>query len=179
MKINQSKIKKIKISLTGEIDIKDIISEINFTAKENSEMEYKKYTWTSIFIEFILPIVLIFALFIAIRFFGKKPYIIIVFIPLYYAYFFYRIIKKASPHNINYLRKLADAITVFSALVTAILVVFNSLEISLNSIIESGIKSAILFFISEVFATFASIKLFFSVKDFNDERKKGKNKLKE
>ncbi|KAA3667215.1 hypothetical protein [Pectobacterium carotovorum] len=174
MKTTRLKTKKIKISLTGEIDLKDIIGEINLTEKENQEVEYEKYTWTSIFIEFVLPIILIFILFLGSKALEIKPYTVIILIPSYYAWFFYRITKKLSPYNINYLRKLTDMITVLSALITATLVVFDILGTPLSSVMENKLIRFALFFILEIFATFASIKLFFSMKDFNDERKNNK-----
>ncbi|WP_225087621.1 hypothetical protein U1R68_13550 [Pectobacterium colocasium] len=164
--------KKIKILLTGEIDLKDIIGETSLTEKENQEMECKKYTKISIFHEFGLPLTLIFFLFLASLFFERKPYDVIVLIPIYYAWFFYRVINKKSPSNINYLRKMADMVTIFSALVTAVLVVFNVFEISFNSLMKNELIRISSFFILEIFVAFASIKLFFSFKDFYDERKK-------
>ncbi|WP_323658387.1 hypothetical protein [Pectobacterium versatile] len=164
--------KKIKISLTGEIDLKDISGEINLAEKENQEMEYKKYTSISIFYEFALPLILILSLFSVNIFFERKPYDLIVLIPIYYAWFFYRVINKASPSNINYLRAMADMVTIFSALITAILVVFNVFEISFNSLMKNDLIRILSFFILEIFVAFASIKLFFPVKDFYDERKK-------
>lgn len=185
---------KIKLSLQGEIDGKEIAGkiEINYVDKNKTikSLEKKKTIgWTFLFSRFVFPLIILFALFIGGLFFKFYFYWLLVLIPVFYGWLFYSMNSNSPTADLNYLRKLTDMITLFSALITATFVIFKIFNLNSNivdllinlkkenpaEIIKSyynQLQIATLFVLMEIFATFASIKFFFSVKDFNDTRKR-------
>lgn len=184
---------KMKLSLQGEIDGKEIAGkiEINYVDKEKTikSLEKKKTIgWAFLFSRFVFPLIILFALFIVGLFFKIYFYWLLVSIPIFYGWIFYSMNINSPTVDLNYLRKLTDMITLFSALITATFVIFKIFNLNSNivdllinlkkenpaDIIKSyynQLQIATLFVLMEIFATFASIKFFFSVKDFNDTRK--------
>lgn len=185
---------KMKLSLKGEIDGKEIAGqiEINYVDKNKTikSLENKKTIgWAFLFFRFIFPLIILLALFIGGLFFKIYLYWLLVSIPIFYGWIFYSMNSNSPTADLNYLRKLTDMITLFSALITATFVIFkifnlNSTIVDLlinlkkenpDDIIKSyyyQLQIATLFVFMEIFATFASIKFYFSVKDFNDTRKR-------
>lgn len=146
-------------------------------------------SWKNIILSFGLPFAVLMTLFLLGVFLGKSYfYWLALLAPPFYGYYFYKIILHSTSDNYNYLKKLTDVVTLLSSFLAATLILLKIFNMN-SSVIDyliyvnkenltSDIKvifyvvqSIFFFAILSIFCSFATIKLLFSIKDFNDVRK--------
>ncbi|MBN3131775.1 hypothetical protein H4F52_08490 [Pectobacterium brasiliense] len=173
--------KEVKISLTTEIDGKEISFDINgsYTVKEtivkDNNNNKPALTWFKILKFFLLPYLILIGLF-CFGYANDSSYFWLLFsLPIIYGYIFFTMIIFTTERNIEILRKLSDMITLLSSLIAACYLIFTSLGmVRPLTYFTSGnlLISLLVFSILMIFASFSSIKLCFSIKDFFSYYKK-------
>lgn len=174
----------------GDIKIKGtLLLETTATNSNINNYKIRPINWSVIIIKLTIPLITLGLLFLGGAILCKSLYYwLVVISPLIFGWLFYNFVFYSTPENYNYLKKLTDVITLISSFIAASLIILKIFSMN-SSIVDYLIyvneedlvsttekiiflaQSLLLFLSLEIFSAFATIKLLFAVKDFNDARK--------